>query len=154
MKCGCVVSGHCARIELSLYLSVRSIGSTMVMMTVVTMAMMTVVVVVVAVATIKVQAITKAVQVGIPVADASLVPVVQCLVPVHLKRWAVVAVVAVVVVVAAATIKVQATGKAVQVVVPVADASFVPVVQSPVPVHLERYSFQRTHSQILPHSKH
>jgi len=43
MKCECVVSGHCVRIELSLYLSLGSIGS------------MTV-----AVATIKVQAMMKA----------------------------------------------------------------------------------------------
>ena len=48
----------------------------------------------------------------------------------------------------------QATVKAVQVVIPVADASFVPMVQSPVHRDLERCSFQRTHSQILMHSKH
>jgi ribosomal protein S12 methylthiotransferase accessory factor YcaO len=53
-----------------------------------------------------------------------------------------------------AIIKVEAKIKGVQVVVLAADAFFVPVVRSLVPVHLERYSFQRTHSQILPNSKH
>ena len=121
MKCECVVFGHCARIELSLYLSLGSIGL-IVMMT-----------------------------------DARFVPAVQSLVLVHLESWAVMIVVMVivgVVVVAVATIKVQATMKAAQVVTPVADASFVPVVQSPAPVHLERCSFQQTHSRILPHSNH
>ena len=40
------------------------------------------------------------------------------------------------------------------VVVTAVDAAFVLVVLSLVPVHLERCSFQRTHSQIVPHSKH
>ena len=78
MKCGCAVSGPCARIELSLCLYLGSIGS----------------MVVVAMARIQVLAIMKAVQVVIPV-DTSFVPVVHSLVPVHLERWAVVVVVAV-----------------------------------------------------------
>ena len=86
IKWRCVVSGPCARIELYVYLCVRSIGS----------------MVVVAVARIQVQAIMKAVQVVIPVVvvavapinvqatmkavHASVVSMVQYSVPVHLGR--------------------------------------------------------------------
>jgi hypothetical protein len=63
-------------------------------------------------------------------------------------------VVGVVVVAAMATIEVEATVKSVQVVIQVADAFFVPMVRSLLPVHLERCSFQRTHLQILWHFKH
>ena len=94
IKCRCAVSGPCARIELYLYLCVRSIGSMVVVAVarIQVQAIMKVVqvvipVVVVAVAPINVQATMKAVQViMIPVADASVVSMVQYSVPVHLGR--------------------------------------------------------------------
>ena len=85
MKCECVVTGHCARIELSLYLSVGLIG----------LLLMTV-------------TVTLAMVAGV----AGMV------------------------------------GKLV-----VAVAAIIRPVDA-VPVHLERCSFQSTHSQILPHLKH
>src|SRR6266550_2837880 len=89
MKCECVVTGHRARIELSLYLSVGFIGLLLMTTT----------------------------------AAAGIAGVVGKLVV------------------------------AVAAIMRPADAVFVPVVRSLVPVHLERCSFQVTHSQIPPHSK-
>jgi Na+/glutamate symporter len=70
MKCECVVTGHCAQIELSLYLSLGLIGLMMVKLAkVVVVAVVVVVVIVVVVmvarATIKVQATVNSVQVVI-----------------------------------------------------------------------------------------
>src|SRR5258708_20225789 len=94
VKCKCMVSGHCARIERSLHLSVSPIGSRMVTMVMMAMMVMVVggvgvvgmvgMVGVVSVATIEVQAIIKVAQVVISVADASFIPMVQSLVQGHL----------------------------------------------------------------------
>ena len=117
MKCACVVSGHCVKIELSLFLSLLRIGSILLHR----------------------------------VVEAEAVVVVVVVVTVAV---AVVVVVVAVVVMALATIKVKEIMVAVQVVIPVVDTNFVPVVPSLVPVHLETCSFLPTRLQILMHSKH
>ena len=122
MKCKCRVTGHCARIELSLYLSLGLIGLLLMMMTMVMIGIATMVVMV---------TVTMAMVAG-------MVGVVDKLVVVG-------------------KLVVTMVSKVVMAMVAImrpVDTTFIPMVQSLVPVHLERCSFQATHSQILPHSKH
>ncbi len=121
MKCECVVTTHCARIELSLYLSVGLIG--LLLMTTTTTTMVT-----------------------IGIATMGLVAVVTVTVTMAMVAGVVGMVGKLVVAVSEVVVAVAAIMRP-------ADAFFVPVVRSLVPVHLERCSLQATHSQILPHSK-
>ena len=94
MKCECVATTHCVRIELSLYLSVGLIGlllTTTVMIGIATMGLVAVVAVTVTMAMVAgvggmVGKLVVAVGALMRPADAFIVPVVRSLVPVHLER--------------------------------------------------------------------
>jgi len=126
MKCECVVSGHCARIELSLVLPVGLIGLLVMMKTttmetiwIVTMGLVVVMMVGMAVVVVTVTVTMAMVERVVGVGVAGMV------------GKSVMAMVSKVVAMAA--------------IIRPAAAVFVPVLRSLAPVHLERCSFQATH---------